>query len=96
MGARALSQKLGVSQDDAKELVDEFRTAYPKMASFLLDTMANAEEKKYCHTISGRRRYFEQYKSKEERISINTTVQVKFLSPKSKKGNEVNFDNKIL
>merc|ERR1712130_691488 len=30
---------------------------------------------KYCHTISGRRRYFEQYKAKEERISINTTVQ---------------------
>jgi len=77
MGPRGLSQKLQSSEAEAQKLMDSFRAAYPKMAQFLLKIMADAETNKYCETLSGRRRYFPKtFKSKEERIAVNTTVQV--------------------
>ena len=76
MGPKGLSQKLGVTMDEAETLVKNFREAYPQMAAFLIGTIVDAEKNGYCQTLSGRRRYFSKFTSKEERIAINTSVQV--------------------
>ena len=76
MGPRGLSQKLQTTKEAAQVLMDNFRAAYPAMAAFLIQTISNADKNKYCQTLSGRRRYFKKFTAREERVAINTTVQV--------------------
>ncbi len=77
-----LSQRLGIPQKEAKEIIDTYMAKYPGMFSSLLATIAEAREKGYVSTLMGRRRYIPDLNSTNvnvrkaaERVAMNTPIQ---------------------
>lgn len=56
-----LSDRLGISQKEAGELIDNFYKSYPKVQDFLHHVIKEAEEKGYVETLLGRRRYLYEF-----------------------------------
>lgn len=75
MGNKTLGRNLGVPEEEAKVLCNEFMDSYPKMKEFLDDTHRFAQTNLYTQTISGRRRSFTNYSSRSKRVAVNTKIQ---------------------
>ncbi|MDT8447221.1 MAG: DNA polymerase I [bacterium] len=82
MGAFRLSKEIGVSNAEAKRFIDAYFARYPKIQSYMDETLDFARDKGYVETLFGRRRPIREINSKNhmartgaERAAINSRIQ---------------------
>ena len=82
ISAFGLANRLKIPNADAQELINDYRTAYPDVISFLDGLMLDARRTGFVETILGRRRYVPQITSRNpndrayaERIAVNMPIQ---------------------
>ncbi|MBL0687169.1 MAG: DNA polymerase I [Sulfurospirillum sp.] len=81
MGARKLSQTIGVSQKEAKEYIENYFKSFPTVKSYLQSVIDDAKKREYVETLLGRRRYFDFSNANDmqvsmyEREAVNTRFQ---------------------
>ena len=82
ISAFGLSQRLGISRTEAKELIDNYFDKYPGIKKYMDETIAFARKHGYVETILGRRRYLRDINSGNatvrgfaERNAINAPIQ---------------------
>ena len=80
--AFGLSERLGISRGDAKELIDNYFVTYPKVQEYMQRSIALAREHGYTETICHRRCYLRDINSANatvrgfaERNAINSPIQ---------------------
>jgi DNA polymerase I len=80
--AFGLSQSLGISRTEAKEIIDSYFTQFAGLKTYMDNIMNVAREQGYVETILGRRRYLRDINSANqtvrgfaERNAINAPVQ---------------------
>lgn len=81
-GAFGLSQNLGISRSEAKEIIDNYFEQFPGLLNYKESSIALAKERGYAETMLGRRRYLRDINSKNhvvrsaaERNAINAPIQ---------------------
>ncbi|CAH1799446.1 unnamed protein product, partial [Owenia fusiformis] len=57
IGAKALGEQLGVTEEDAGAFIETFKAKYTGMRAYLRETIAFCRKHGYVETIMGRRRY---------------------------------------
>ena len=77
-----LAQRLGISQKEAKAIIETYKSKYPGMFEALQKIINDATERGYVTTLIGRRRYINNLRSKNrnirsaaERAAMNTPIQ---------------------
>ncbi len=82
MGVTALQQSLGTKRQEAQEFYNQYFEAFPRLSSFMDETIAEAAKRGYTETLFGRRRYFDGIKSPipfvkaaAERMALNAPFQ---------------------
>lgn len=82
ISAFGLAQRLGTGRAEAKALIDGYFAQYPGIKKYMTDTVAQARERGYVETITGRRRYLPDLRSANatvraaaERNAINMPIQ---------------------
>ena len=80
--AFGLSSREGISRDDAEEFISAYFKAYPRVAAWREQTVAEARTLGYAETLTGRRRYIPELRSGDrnrrqgaERIAMNMPIQ---------------------
>jgi DNA polymerase-1 len=80
--AFGLSENLGISRAEAKELIENYYATYPKIKGYMDNTINSAREKGFVETLLGRRRVLRDINSANgtvrsfaERVAINTPIQ---------------------
>ncbi len=80
--AFGLSQTLGISRSESKEIIDNYFLKFPGIKKYMTDTVKFAEEHGYIETIMKRRRYLRDINSKNAvvrsqaaRNAINSPIQ---------------------
>ncbi|MGB4846993.1 MAG: DNA polymerase I [Saprospiraceae bacterium] len=80
--AFGLSQTLGISRSESKEIIDNYFAKFPGIKNYMTETVAYAREHGYIETIMKRRRYLRDINSKNqtvrsqaERNAINSPIQ---------------------
>ncbi|MCB9225370.1 MAG: DNA polymerase I [Crocinitomicaceae bacterium] len=80
--AFGLSQNLGISRGEAKELIDSYWEQYPNIKKFMADSVEFAKKYGYVETIMKRRRYLSDINSANaivrgfaERNAVNAPIQ---------------------
>ena len=83
IGAKALSEQLGIEEDEAAKFMETFKSKYPTMKTFIADTVKLCRENGYIVTLLGRKRYLSGIHSQNvharrqaERQAVNSTIQV--------------------
>ena len=81
-GAFGLSQNLGISRGEAREIIDGYFEQFPGVKSYMDEQIAFCETNGYVKTLSGRRRYLPDInsanntvKAQAKRIAINAPMQ---------------------
>ena len=82
ISAFGLSQRLGMTRTDSKNLIEEYFASYPKVKEYMNNMIATAKEKGYVETIYGRKRFLPDINSRNavvrsfsERNAINAPLQ---------------------
>ena len=82
ISAFGLSQQLGCSRAEAKQLIDDYFASFPQVANFIESQKALARERGYAETLFGRRRYLPDILSHNatvrgfaERNAVNAPIQ---------------------
>jgi len=82
ISAFGLAQRLKLSRQEAKELIDGYFRTYPDVKAYMDQCIAAARQKGYVETILGRRRYLPNINSRNavergfaERNAINAPIQ---------------------
>ena len=82
IGPYGLKIRLGISQAEAKEVIDTYFQRFPRVREYIDGTLAFARKHGYVETLLGRRRYLANINSKnsavrmaEERQAINMPIQ---------------------
>ncbi len=77
-----LSEQIGVSAKEARQIIDSFYEAYPEIATYLKSKVEFAEKNGYVTTALGRRRYLREihdssYQTREfaKRAAMNAPIQ---------------------
>ena len=77
-----LASRLGISANEAKEIIDNYFNRFPRVNDYMTHTIAFARKHHYVTTIRDRRRYLPEIESTNgnvrqnaERMAINTTIQ---------------------
>lgn len=77
-----LADRLGISPDEAEEIIRHYFIRFPRVNQYMIDTIAFARQHKYVTTLLNRRRYLPEIADKNaairqnaERVAINTTIQ---------------------
>ena len=80
--AFGLSQNLGISRKEAKEIIDSYWEQYPKIKSYMSEAVDFARQHGYVETIMKRRRYLKDIQSANaivrgfaERNAVNAPIQ---------------------
>ncbi|MBK9730624.1 MAG: DNA polymerase I [Chitinophagaceae bacterium] len=80
--AFGLSQTLGISRTDAKEIIDNYQKEFPGVSQLMATNIAFAHEHGYVKTVLGRKRYLRDINSanftvraQAERLAINAPIQ---------------------
>jgi DNA polymerase-1 len=74
MGASGLAGNLGISEDEANELLNQYFNNYPSVKKYLDESANEAVKKGYSLTIGKRRRYYE-IKNKNDQKEINSILR---------------------
>ena len=82
ISAFGLAQQLGCSRSEAKQLIDDYFSAFPKVSAFIEAQKSFAREHLYVETLFGRKRYLPDIVSHNatvrafaERNAVNAPVQ---------------------
>ncbi|MEO5617173.1 MAG: DNA polymerase I [Candidatus Eisenbacteria bacterium] len=82
MGARSLSQQMGIGLEEAKEFIGHYFRLYARVREYLDGTVEEARRRGYVETLMGRRRYLPALaggggaeRAFAERAAINTPIQ---------------------
>jgi DNA polymerase-1 len=82
ISAFGLSQRLAIPRTEAGAIIEAYFREYPAIKDFMELTVAEARERGYVETLSGRRRYFpdlssanQNIRGNAERAAINTPIQ---------------------
>ena len=82
MGQRKLSRDLGISQSEAKNIIESYFAQFPSIRNFISQCIAKARQEHFCETIFGRRLYLPNINSKHkglaseaERVAVNMPIQ---------------------
>ena len=82
ISAFGLSQRMGISRKEAKEIIDTYFEQYSRVKAYMDECVEKAREKSYVETFFGRRRYLPQIHSRNavergfaERNAINSPIQ---------------------
>jgi DNA polymerase-1 len=82
MGARSLSQQMGIPLADAQDFIAHYFRVYARVREYLDDTLEAARRQGFAQTLLGRRRYLPDLashngavRSNAERAAINTPIQ---------------------
>lgn len=82
ISAFGLSQRLNITRNEAKELIDGYFRSYPMVKEYMENSIRIAREKGYVETLMGRRRYLQDINSHNavvrgfaERNAINAPLQ---------------------
>ena len=82
ISAFGLSQRLGMTRTDSKNLIEEYFVSYPKVKEYMNNMIATAKKKGYVETIYGRKRFLPDINSRNavvrsfsERNAINAPLQ---------------------
>jgi len=81
MGSRKLSQELGISTKEAKEIIENYFAAFPTVKSYLEQIQEDVKHQGYVKTLLNRRRVFDyenanaMAKAAILRESVNTVFQ---------------------
>jgi DNA polymerase-1 len=77
-----LASRLGISNEEAKEIIDKYFIRFPRVNDYMIHTIAFVQKNKYVTTIRNRRRYIPEIDSTNmsvrqnaERMAINATIQ---------------------
>lgn len=82
LGSFGLSQRLGISRNEAKVIIDNYFTKYPGIKRYIESTISETEKCGYAKTLLGRRRFFpninsanNNLKQAEARAAMNMPIQ---------------------
>lgn len=82
MSAHGLAENLGISRSEASDIITRYFARFPKVQDYMTETIELAKKQGYIETVSGRRRYLPELKSKNgnirsfgERAAINAPMQ---------------------
>jgi DNA polymerase-1 len=82
MSAFGVSQRLGISNEEAQEFVDAYYAQFPKVRTFLEEQVEKARVDGFTTTMFGRRRYISELDSRNyrmramgERMALNAPIQ---------------------
>lgn len=82
ISAFGLSQNIGVSRTEAKEIIDNYFEQFPKVKEYMDWSIEQARSKEFVETIMGRRRYLKDINARNgmiramaERNAINAPIQ---------------------
>jgi len=82
VSAYGLSSRLGISNSEGKEMIDQYFERFPGIKRYIEDTIDFAKEHGYVKTLMGRRRYIPDINSRNwnvrgfaERTAINMPIQ---------------------
>lgn len=82
VSAFGLAQRLGISNTEAKEIIEAYFERFPKIKHYIEETIAFATQNGYVETLSGRRRYIPDITSRNrnvqsfaQRTAINMPIQ---------------------
>lgn len=82
ISAFGLSQRLGISRSESKELIEQYFSSYPGVKNYIETMIQKGKDYGYVETIFGRRRYLPEINSKNaivrgynERNAINAPLQ---------------------
>jgi len=81
MGPKKLSDTLGITTKEAKEIIEKYFASFPTLKSYFADIVAFSKEYGYVETLLKRRRYFDydkangMQKAAYEREAVNTIFQ---------------------
>jgi DNA polymerase-1 len=68
MEAYGLGQRMGIPTEEAREILDDYFEAFPNVAAYMSETVAEAKQRGYTTTIFGRRRQITELSSDNFRI----------------------------
>lgn len=82
ISAFGLAERMEVSRTEAKELIDNYFTTYPKVKEYMERSVETARGRGYIETVFGRRRYLPDITSRNavvrgyaERNAVNAPIQ---------------------
>ena len=82
IGPKALGEQLEVSEDDASMFIEQFKSKYLGVKTYIKNTIAQAKQDGYVRTLMGRKRFLPALvssnthaRTQAERQAVNTTVQ---------------------
>jgi DNA polymerase-1 len=82
LGPFGLKSRLGISQTEAKAIIDNYFNSFKKVRNFMNDSVKHAQKKGFAETLTGRRRFLKNINSNnrivrqfEERVAINMPIQ---------------------
>ena len=81
MGQKKLSDTLGITTKEAKEIIERYFESFPTVKSYFRSIVDSSKEKGYIETLLGRRRYFDyenatpMFRAAYERESVNSVFQ---------------------
>jgi DNA polymerase-1 len=75
IGAFGLSNRLEITQAEAKEIIARYFERFPKVKQYINDTIAKAKIDGYVSTLMGRRRYLPDLKSANQNLRSNAERQ---------------------
>lgn len=81
-GPQGLASQLGISVEEAKEFIENYFQRFDRVQAYLEDQQEKAREQGYVETLTGRRRYVPEIRSKNpgvrgfgERVAGNMPIQ---------------------
>jgi DNA polymerase-1 len=82
LSAFGLSDRLGISREEAQEFIDRYLEGFPAVQAFIASTIEQATETGYVSTLMGRRRQIPELRARNrqvrqlgERLAVNTVIQ---------------------
>jgi DNA polymerase I len=81
MGQKKLSDTLGITTKEAKEIIEKYFTSFPTVKTYFRSIVEGSKERGYIETLLKRRRYFDyenatpMFKAAYERESVNSVFQ---------------------
>jgi len=82
LSAFGLSDRLGISREEAQEFIDRYLEGFPAVKAFIATTIEQATENGYVTTLMGRRRQIPELRARNfqmrqlgERLAVNTVIQ---------------------
>ncbi|MHB1539194.1 MAG: DNA polymerase I [Solirubrobacteraceae bacterium] len=77
-----LADRLNIGREEAKTFIDAYLDRFPRIATFIEETIERAEEQGWVSTLWGRRRQIPELKARNrqvrtlgERLAVNTVIQ---------------------